>query len=102
MKYKGEVLLYGEIISETMMNATHPSQVARNMVRRMKMNNPDMDKFMMYVANENGEVWMYVAKKQNGKYEVHPLTKTFAPLNRDEIDMVFTMNVPIKNTVIQS
>lgn len=53
----------------------------------------------MYIANEKGEVWMYRAKKVNGKYEVTPLNRSFNALNRDEIDMVFAMGVPIKNLV---
>lgn len=97
MKYKGEVMVYDNVGHETMMSATHPSQIARKMTTHMKRVNPRLDRFIIYVGNENGEIWMYGVKKSDGKYLVKSLNRNLDVLNKDEIDMVFSMNVPMAN-----
>lgn len=90
-------MAYDDVVTETVMNATHPSQVARKLTERTKRQYPGLMIFIIYVANERGEMWIYSVKQHDGKYQVKPFNMNLYPLNKDEVDMVFSMNVPMKN-----
>jgi len=91
MKYKAEVLNHSIVQAEFYYNnLSHPNQVVRNVVSKMK---GKINYFVVVVVNEVGEVWKYsVMKKPDRKFYVRKIDKGNTILNRDEIDLIFTGN----------
>ena len=70
MKYKGQLIIGGKSISEVMMKATHPSQVARRLTVDVKRRYPNLEIFGIAVKNEIGEHWSYSINRVNGVYQI--------------------------------
>jgi len=96
MRYKGEAYISGKLVGSAVMIATHPSQVARRMTQEIKRKFPNAPMFILYVANEKGELWIHSVKKINSVYNIKSLSVNVPTLNTDEIDMVFSMNRTLK------
>lgn len=99
MKYKAEVLKHSIVQAEFYYdNLSHPNQVVRNVVSKMK---GKMNYFVVVVVNEVGEVWKYsVMKKPDRKLYVRKIDKGNIILNRDEVDLIFTGNRTILGGVV--
>jgi len=97
MKYKGEIVLSGNVVGQTIIEATHPSQIARQMTQVIKRKYPKQKMFILFIANERGEVWMYGVKKIDETYNIKPLLMQIPALNTNEIYMVFSGNKMIKD-----
>lgn len=95
MKYKAEVVYRGVVQAEYYFsNLSHPNQVVRNVVNKMK---GKLDYFLIVVVNEAGESWKYsVMKKVDNKLHVRRIDKSNFLFTRDELDMIFSGNMPIK------
>ena len=93
MKYKIEIVANRKIMFEDIVDrATHPNQVVRRAVSKMKLMIPDMTNFFAYVANEFGEKWAYSIKKINGVYNIGTPEKNSNVVNKIEADMIFSGN----------
>lgn len=93
MKYKAEVVRNGGIHSYHYFDLSHPNQVVRNVVQRLK---GKLDYFIIYVVNDMGEVWKYsVMKKPDNKLYVRKMEKGNIIYTRDDLDMIFTGNKSI-------
>lgn len=95
MKYKGEILVNKKVVYNIITNATHPSQIARKLAQFMSKNHPNVELFILYICNEQGEIWIYGVKKKDGKYVVKQININTPLLNRDEINYIFSGNANI-------
>ncbi len=91
MKYKAEVLhrtlIQGEFYYK---NLSHPNQVVRNVVNKMK---GKLNYYLIVVLNEDGEAWKYsVMKKPDNKLYVRKIEKPNYIFSIDELDIIFSGN----------
>lgn len=95
MKYKAEVVYRGVVYAEYYFNnLSHPNQVVRNVVNKTKSK---LNYFLVIVVNDVGESWKYsVMKKIDKKLYVRKIDKSNFIFTQDEIDMIFSGNMPIK------
>ena len=91
MKYKAEIVRNGRVYSSHYFaNLSHPNQVVRNVVQKLK---GKLDYFIVYVVNDIGEVWKYsVMKKPDNKLYVRKMEKGRQIYTRDDLDFIFTGN----------
>lgn len=86
MDYMTEVYKKGVVKQLLFNNFTHPKQVARKTVKSVK----DLDRYLLYVVNDIGEVWAYSVKKSEGKSHLRPMALKRTILSKDETDLVFS------------
>ena len=91
LKYKAEVLHHSVVQAEFYYSKlSHPNQVVRNVVTKMK---GKLNYFLVFIINDSGEMWKYsVMKKPDKKLYVRKIEKSNAIFTRDDLDMIFTGN----------
>ena len=93
MKYKAEVLHQSVVKAEFYpKKLSHPEQVVRNVIEKVR---GKLNYFIVLIANDVGDVWKYSVRKNiDGKFYVRKIGKSM--INKDQVDMVFTGNMPIE------
>ena len=75
-----------------------PKQAARKTVERLK---GKIDYFVMLIANEYGEVWSMVARRDRKDMNIRKHRKYGVIMGIDEIDMVFTGNTKLYGEIVR-
>ena len=102
MKYKVELIMNGRVFRNLYYKKlSHPTQAARKSINSIK-NNSRYDYFVMAIANDYGEIWQTVAKKDiKGDFKIKPIRKYDFIMSKDDIDMVFTGAKPIFGGILR-
>lgn len=92
MKYKAEIVKNGTVFRQIYFTKlTHPNQVVRNVVEKLK---GKLDYYIIVVINDLGEVWKFsVMKKPDKKLYVRKMEKWNSVFTQDQVDMIFTGNM---------
>lgn len=100
MRYKAEVVINSEIRKEYYFDSfSHPRQVVRKVVEKLKRY---YQHFIIFIANEYGEAWMFVAVRNDEKpsgMEVRVLKKYGPIFNKDDVELIFMGNKIIWGSV---
>lgn len=92
-KYKAEVIHNKTVVKEYTKIATHPNQIVRSTLTRMKANDEYFDYFIVCVANEYGHKWIYYVRRDEITKRYHITSKkSDTLLTKDEVDLVFSGN----------
>lgn len=97
MRYRGEVMREGRVVKAATFNhATHPSQVVRILLDRTPF---EQGYANVFVLNDEGQLWKYAARPQQGRFFVMPPMRQDLYLDRMTMETVFAGNMSIQEAV---
>lgn len=98
MLYKYEIVSDGLVVRQGTYNGlTNPNQVARNAVERNR--SLKINRYIINVINENGDVWMYSVIKKNDKKFIRKMASPEIILTQDDIDKIFSHNMTLRSLI---